>query len=294
MEAKLIDLNEWERFGGGGNGWAYNNKADSSLMLKLNKESISKEKAYNEFLKSKYVHDMGIECPEVHEFVTDGSRFGYTVQRITGKKSYARIISEDPSQLEPLAKEFAQRSKKFHSVECDTKVLQEHGEKLWNAINGCQYIPQDAKDIIKKCIDSFDKANTPVHGDFTPGNIIRTKDRDYWIDLGDFSYGDPDFDLESMLFLARYTPDKVVKYLFHISSKQFEEFMQIYGREYYGDRWNTPEMEAKLEKIAIIKAGMAMTNSQTAGKLYLPVVYGQKLKFKIIKALANITIRKYN
>ena len=39
-QAKLIDLNEWERSGGGGTGWSYINRNDSSIMLKLNKEEI--------------------------------------------------------------------------------------------------------------------------------------------------------------------------------------------------------------------------------------------------------------
>lgn len=42
MEAKQINLNEWETFGGGGFGESFYNKTDDSVILKLNKTSVYK------------------------------------------------------------------------------------------------------------------------------------------------------------------------------------------------------------------------------------------------------------
>lgn len=106
-QAKLIDLNEWERSGGGGNGWSYINRNDSSIMLKLNKEEISEEISCREYQISAALYEMGISCPRVFDFVTDGTRYGMTVERIQGKKSYVRMIADNPGLLEPLAKDFA-------------------------------------------------------------------------------------------------------------------------------------------------------------------------------------------
>ena len=53
MNAKTINLQEWEAFGGGGFGTSYYNKTDDSVILKLNKPSISEDTARKEFLRSK-------------------------------------------------------------------------------------------------------------------------------------------------------------------------------------------------------------------------------------------------
>ena len=75
-QAKLIDLNEWERAGGGGNGWSYINRNDSSIMLKLNKEEISEEISYREYLISSALYEMGISCPRVYDFSQTGHDSG--------------------------------------------------------------------------------------------------------------------------------------------------------------------------------------------------------------------------
>lgn len=42
-------------------------------------------------------------------------------------------------------------------------------------------------------LDSLPSPKTCLHGDFHIGNIITNGEKDYWIDLGDFAYGAPDF-----------------------------------------------------------------------------------------------------
>lgn len=295
MEAKLIDLNEWEQFGGGGNGWSYYHKTDKSIMLKLNKEEIPVEQTELEYSRSKTLNEIGINCPAVIDFVTDGSRFGLTMQRINGKKSFARLISEDPSRLEELAKDFARHSKQFHSLECDTSLFQSNHEILKRKICSCDAIPQDIKDMLAGYIDSFDNVSRCVHGDFNPGNIIRAEDgSDYWIDLGDFSYGDPDYDLATLLSLTSITPAKVVEYLFHISRQQCKDFLEIYGKEYYGERWHSPEMDEKIRKIMMVKAGATIAKNPRSALLFMPLLKGQKLKLKVVMWLADHLMAKYN
>ena len=103
MTAKTVDLQEWKSFGGGGFGESFFNKTDDSVILKLNKTSVSAEKALQEFQRSKAVFDMGIPSAEPYEFVTDGERYGMIVQRIQGKESFGRIIADHPERLEELA-----------------------------------------------------------------------------------------------------------------------------------------------------------------------------------------------
>lgn len=295
MDAKSINLEDWELFGGGGNGLSYYHKTDESIMLKLNKEEISKEKTEIEYSRSKKLNEQGLACPAVYDFVTDGKRYGMTMQRIKGKKSYARIISEDPSRLRELAIRFARMTRELHSIECDTSAFISNHAALKSRINGTDAIPADIRQMLTGYIDSFDNVAFGVHGDLNPGNIIQTEDgKDFWIDLGDFSYGDPDYDICSLLFLSSYTPAKVVEYLFHITRKQCAEILEIFGREYYGDKWHTPELDEKLHRILMVKAGATIAKNPRAAKLYLPLLKGQKLRQKFVGFIVDHLITKYN
>lgn len=295
MEAKLLDMNEWEQFGGGGNGWSYYHKTDSSIMLKLNKEEITREQSLTEYSRSKALFEAGINCPEVIDFVTDGKRYGLTMRRIQGKKSFARIIGDDPSRLEQTAKTFAKRSREFHSIKADTTLFQSKEEIIRNSINSSEAIPEDIKRMLLGYLESLDKETFCVHGDFNPGNIIHSEDgRDYWIDLGEFAYGDPDLDIGSLVFLAKMTPAKITEYLFHMTREQFAEFLEIYGREYYGDRWHTPELDEKIRRISMIKAGMSIAKRSRTALIYLPLLKGQKTRWKVILWIVDHLVRKFN
>lgn len=293
-QAKMIDLKEWERSGGGGSGWSYFNRNDSSIMLKLNKEEIPEEISYREFLISSTLYEMGISCPRVFDFVTDGTRFGMIVERIQGKQSYVRMIADNPDLLEPLAKDFAMRSKEFHSIRCDTTKFESKKERCRQRFASCPNLPDSVKEMLYGCLDSMEDVPFPVHGDFTPGNIIRADGKDYWIDLGDFTYGDPDLDFSSLAFLARYTPAKVVEYLFHLTKKQFNQFLEIYGREYYGDKWGSSELKQKLDSAIKIRAALSVTNDPRASIIYIPFLRGRRFLFATMMKLVDVLVRKYN
>ncbi|MBQ0016923.1 MAG: phosphotransferase [Bacteroidales bacterium] len=293
-QAKLIDLEDWEKFGGGGNGWSYNHKHDSSIIMKLNKKEISEEISYREFLTSKTLHEMGINCPKVLDFVTDGIRFGMTIERIQDKQSYVKMIADNPDLLEPLAKDFAVQSKKFHSIKCDITLFDSNTERFRRLFASCPRFTDSDKKMLDGCLDALEDVQCPIHGDFTPSNIIRSDGKDYWIDLGNFSYGDPDMDLDSLNFIAKYTPAKVVEYIFHITRKQFKQFLEIYGREYYGDRWGSKELKKKIDSITMIRVARTIAERPRASIIYLPLLHHQRFKFAIILKLADIFVRRFN
>lgn len=290
MEKKLVDLNEWEQFGAGANGYAYINKANPGLVLKLNREEMPAERAELDFRSAQEVYNMGIPCPAVYEMATDGKRVGYIGQMIRNKKSFARIISEDPSQLEPLAHQFAEYSRQFHSTPCNTEYFSDFGEYCRKMIYSSDKIPQDVKKKLGGYIDEMDKATTCIHGDFQIGNIIRAEDKDYWIDLGDFSYGDPDWDMCNMLSIAYFTPAKLVKSLFHIEKKQFKRFVDVYGADYYGERWKTKELNEKLDKVLSVKMGESIAKRPSSASLFLPYISGKKWLSKIIAVIADFVV----
>lgn len=291
--ATQIKLDDWILSGGGGNGLSYNHKKDDSLTLKMNKASLPKEHTEREFQRSQALYEMGVSCPEVKDFVTDGNGYGLIVEKVKGKKSFARIISEDPGQLEVLAKEFAHRARELHQVRCDNGLFPSYRENYLTLLSQSKAFSAKEKRILREALDAMDDDVCCIHGDLTPGNIIRVDGKDFWIDLGDVTYGDPDIDFGNMMFICNHVPVKLIDYLYHISLGQFREFVSIYAQEYFGERWGTKELDEKLHKVLLLKAGLSVLKRPRAGILYRPFIRGDIRRYKIITSIVNRFITKF-
>ncbi|MBQ6200271.1 MAG: phosphotransferase [Prevotella sp.] len=278
MNAKTVNLQEWEAFGGGGFGTSYYNKADDSVVLKLNKPVISEDKAREEFLHSKAVYDMGIPSAEPYEFVTDGERYGMIVQRIYGKESFGRIIADHPERLEELAAITADYSKALHAIPCNTDVFDSVSLRTRNLIAACENLPDDVKTRLIGYIDEMEPATTCLHGDINPCNIIIAAGKVYWIDLGDFGYGDPLLDWSILAHMSELGPNPFLRHIFHIDRKTLRLFYDAMGRHYFGSSWDTPETREKMNRASQIMAGKAICLWPVAAHINLPFLQGKKLK----------------
>ena len=101
-------------------------------------------------------------------------------------------------------------------------------------------------------------------------------------------------DSSIMLKLNKKEISKVVEYIFNLTRGQFKRFLELYGREYYGDRWGSRELKQKLDAALSIRVALTIANRPRAAKLYLPFLRGQKLKFTVIMRVLDILVRKFN
>ena len=281
MDAKKVNLQEWEAFGGGGFGMSYYNKTDDSVILKLNKPSISEDTARKEFLRSKAVYEMGIPSAEPIEFVTDGQRYGMIVERIQGKESFGRIIADHPERLEELAGMTADYAKALHGMPCDTEVFDSVALRIRSMIAACNVIPDPVKTRLTGYIDELEPATTCLHGDINPCNIIIAQGKVYWIDLGDFGYGDPLLDFCILAHMHHLGPNPVLRNIFHMDRKTLKRFYEAMSRQYFGSRWGTPELKEKMNRISQIMAGRALCIWPSACHVNLPYLQGNRIKTAI-------------
>lgn len=278
MNPKTVNLQEWEAFGGGGFGTSYFNKTDDSVILKLNKPIITADKAREEFLRSKAVYDMGIPSAEPYEFVTDGERFGMIVQRIQGKESFGRIIADHPERLEELAATTADYAKALHAKACNTEVFDSVPLRTRGMIAACKNLPDDVKTRLIGYLDEMEPVTTCLHGDINPCNIIVAEGKVYWIDLGDFGYGDPLMDWCILAHMSKIGPNPLVRNLFHMDRKTLALYYQAMGRHYFGSTWDTPDMKEKMSRVSQIMAGKAICLWPVAAHVNLPFLQGKRLK----------------
>lgn len=235
-DMRAIDLNEWEQTGSGAVGMSYFHKTDPTLMLKFMSEGTRIENIEKELNNSRNVYNLGIPTPNPGEMVTDGKRIGIMFERIKGKRSYAKMIGEEPQNIDALAKEFVAMAKLVHSTPCDTSKFKGIKEFSKEMINGNQFRSDALKEKALNYVFSMPDATTCLHGDLHMGNIIKAGDKSYMIDLLDFSYGHYLFDFGTLgsLIVVMKNMEPIFEREYHCTIAQGTQFWHSVLKEYFG------------------------------------------------------------
>ena len=167
---------------------------------------------------------LGVKTPQVYDFVTDGKRFGYTAQKIAGKKSFSRLVADNPGETDRYARLYAQEALAFHATPCDTSAFPSMHKEMADIIAESRLLSDDAKQEALAILADIPDPHTCLHGVFTTGNLITDGKDSYWIDMGWFSYGNPLFDLTQFYFYQKYLPTLFLRKVIHLNHRQIKAF----------------------------------------------------------------------
>lgn len=256
MEAKLINLDDYVRTGEGANGASYNHKSDPNIMMKMYFRNF--EAAALELEVAKKVYEMGIPTPEPGDLVTDGKQMGIRFRRIEGKKSYSRACGDNPERAEEYGKEFAQMCKKLHSVHVDTTQFENVKDRLYKMLDANPDFTPEQKQKIRAFIQAAPDTDTAIHGDLQFGNGIFTEDANgkrtsYFIDLGDFCYGYPMFDVGMVYLCCCLNDESWTQEVNHMSNATAARFWDGFAAEYFGPDANMEEVMKEVKIYAGLK-----------------------------------------
>lgn len=256
MEAKLISLDDYVRTGEGANGASYNHKSDPNIMMKMYFRNF--EAAALELEVAKKVYEMGIPTPEPGDLVTDGKQMGIRFRRIEGKKSYSRACGDHPERAEEYGKEFAQMCKKLHSVHVDTTRFENVKDRLYKMLDANPDFTPEQKQKIRAFIEAAPDTDTAIHGDLQFGNGIFTEDANgkrtsYFIDLGDFCYGYPMFDIGMVYLCCCLNDESWTQEVNHMSNATAARFWDGFAAEYFGPDANMEEVMKEVKIYAGLK-----------------------------------------
>ena len=230
---ELINLEEYIQTGEGGTAQAYTRK-DGKTLAKLYNLGFEADKVVGEFLTARTVFEMGIPTPKPYRLVTDGERFGAEYELIRNKRSFARILSEEPERLEEISLTFARAARELHAHKADTARLHSYKEVLTRFYQEKRLVPEEYKQRALAFLEKVPEAYTCLHGDLQIGNIITDGDRMLWIDVGEFSYGVPEWDISILWTMAHnMKADRSVN-LFHITPETFNKHWNIFLPAYLG------------------------------------------------------------
>ena len=240
-----LDLNDYVQSGEGGTALTYSSK-DGKTLAKLFQKGYSAQTAEREFLIADAVYKAGIPSPRPIRLVTDGERFGGEYELIVGKRSYARIISEEPDKMEPLSVKLAGLALQLHNTPADSAVFPSMNEVVRPWVEKSERIPEDLRPRLLEALDSIPSPRTCLHGDLHIGNIITDGKKDYWIDLGEFAYGAPEWDLSFIYFSGYFLDRKSCMWLYHLEPGQLREHWNIFVNAYFS--FHSPEEQKAYER----------------------------------------------
>ena len=250
-----IDLSEYIRVGEGANGASYNHKTNPDIMLKMYFRNF--EAAATELELAKKVYAAGIPTPEPGDLVTDGERMGIRFRRLAGKRSYSRACGDEPERVEEYAREFAQLCKRLHATHVDTTQFESVKERLYAMLEANPDFTPDQKAKIHAFIAAAPDTDTAIHGDlqfsngiFTEQDGVRTP---YFIDLGDFCYGYPMFDIGMVYLCCCLNDEAWTMEQYHMSNATAAKFWEAFQEEYFGPDQDKEEVLRQVRIYAGLK-----------------------------------------
>ena len=231
---KQINLNDYVQTGEGGTSLTYTHKTRPT-MAKLFNLVNEAELAEKEFQTARAVFEMGIPTPEPLQLVTDGERRGVEYELIKNKRSFTRIISQEPERLEEISLSFARMARELHDIKADTSRFMSIKERLRRFyLEKGDRVTEEYKERALNFIDKAPDADTCLHGDLHIGNVITDGQRDLWIDLGQFGYGEPEWDLGWMWTLCNQMDGKRSDFILHVTPETLKAHWNIFITAYLG------------------------------------------------------------
>lgn len=233
MDYEKISLGEYSPSGEGGTAITYKHNTRNSLA-KLYKSGFEADMAVEEFKVAKAVYELGIPTPKPLRLVTDGERFGAEYEFISGKRSFARILSEEPGRMHEMVEAFAKAAHALHAMRADTTRLPAIKEVLRTFYLSTDVVPPEYSARALAFLDRIQEPETCVHGDFHIGNIITDGKRTLWIDIGQFGYGAPEWDLGWLWTMSHNLGDARADFLLHLTQETLVSFWNAFLPAYLG------------------------------------------------------------
>lgn len=253
MEAIKISLDDYILSGGGANGESYDHRSDPSVMLKLYFPGKIQQ-PLDEMMLARKVYDLGIPTPEPGEYVvTPDGRYGIRFKRVQGKKSYSRATADEPEKLCQFAEEFAQMCRHLHGIHVDTSKFENVKDRYRRLLAENPFFTAAEKEKLERFIAETPDADTAIHGDLQFSNAIFVGDKRYFIDLGDFCYGYPLFDVAMVYLCCCLNDEPFIQETFHMSKSLSMRFWQEFAPVYFGKDRSLEEIEKEIGPYAGLK-----------------------------------------
>ena len=253
--------------GRGANGAVY--RLDEERIIKVYNpvtNTLERIKGEKQAARAAFVH--GIPTAISYEIVRVGEQYGMIYEMVKAS-TVGEEVARNPESVDAYACRMAALLKKLHATSFEPGTLPDAREALyaWAEIaRRSGWYADGVIDKLRRFIGSISLADTFIHGDFHPGNVMVCDGELLLIDMGDASVGAPVIDLMGSYQIMKLAAarDGGARRYTGMTSEQSNRFWNVFIREYTGmdDEKALAAYEEKLKFYALVRTLPGITFSE--------------------------------
>lgn len=229
---RTINLDDCEVLGAGGHGKVLRLNADTIVKLYYAGDSLESIKREQEYAKKAFV--MGIPTAIPFDIVKCEDMYGLVFELVDADL-VTNYLNTNPEQLMDVAQKYAMTLKQLHNTHVAKDALSGTKELYRERIEGLRSIMTDEEvDTLHRINNAIPDADTVVHGDFHPKNVMFQNGEVVLIDMADLTTGNPLYDLGSMTLTHVIPTDATIENITGMKGEVVRKLWNLFLVNYLG------------------------------------------------------------
>ncbi len=188
-----------EVIGEGANGKVYRIDADTIVKVYKNHDALAEIHNERELARKAFV--MGVPTAIPYDVVKVGDLYG-SVFELLNAKSFAKLMIEDPSKTDELAKASVEILKTMHHTMLKPGELPDKKAEAVVWAEFCRdHLPADVGEKLVALVKAIPETTNMLHGDYHIKNIMQQNGENLLIDMDTLAMGHPIFEFAA-IYLA--------------------------------------------------------------------------------------------
>ena len=231
---RKLSIDGCEVIGEGANGKVYRIDADTIVKVYKNHDALAEIHNERELARKAFV--MGVPTAIPYDVVQVGDLYG-SVFELLNAKSFAKIMIEDPSKTDELAKASVEILKTMHATMLQPGELPDKKAEALVWAEFCRdHLPADVGEKLVRLVGEIPDTLNMLHGDYHIKNIMQQNGENLLIDMDTLAMGHPIFEFSAIyaayIGFSCIDSENVHKFI-GIPADQAKQFWQATLRYYF-------------------------------------------------------------
>lgn len=241
-----VSVEGCERIGAGACGECF--RLDEETIIKLYYSKISKGEIETEKALAKKAFVLGVPTAISYDIVSSQGRLG-VVYELIKSKTLAELVRSAPEKNDEYTSLYAETCLSIHQTKAPMDgIIPSFKAANRKDIEKLKSLAEEERELLRKFIDMIPEGDSCIHGDLNMNNIMVEQGRPVLIDMGEFSYGIPAWDMSRLLFSFEYAAESPYNPFYKMEQsfvkKTYESlFCKYYGVSSYEEVFSIPGNE---------------------------------------------------
>ena len=266
-----INVDDCQVIGTGGHCKVLRLNGDTIIKLLHPGTPLEDAEREREYAKKAFV--MGLPTAIPFDVVKCGDSIGLVFEMVNSD-TFSAFLNKNPHRFEEFAVKYAKLMKQLHATKVTDDVLASTKQLYRDRINRLQTLgyfnDQEIADL-HRINDAFSDEKSIIHGDYHPKNVMVMDDELVLIDMADITYGNPLYDLGSMMLTHVTVTGERKESITGLKSEMVDNLWKIFISVYL-ETTDAQKIELTMKKagiFAMLKAATALAFSPSANQDYI-------------------------